>query len=310
MKVIRSIFSAQRGSLWSAGLGVVLGATIAAAAVGQIVSASEYVPPGANPPEGNMPSTVWNRLDLNEPQGNAAIQIDGGGPGEVDVGGAPTSSGIPIGLSVGTPALDMGVNFGGQNILYGVADYGSMAAGSATGYDYLMLLQTAVGSTHTDRFAVDRDGNVMASGDVSTTGRITTTGCFGPIFVGRSGLPYRGNLSGASTGYEAANAICAGDFGGDAHVCSVAELLNSIKCATGSSPIKDPLLDGTEAWVNAGPPGYTSTANDCNGWQTDQPYDPATLDGYYGRIWRFNSANSGNGFVTTCNVAVRFACCK
>ncbi len=66
------------------------------------VIASTYLPPTANPPEGNIPSTVWNRLDLVEPQQGAAIQIDGGGPAEED--GLETK--IPVGMSVGTGDLN------------------------------------------------------------------------------------------------------------------------------------------------------------------------------------------------------------
>ncbi|MCK4858384.1 MAG: hypothetical protein KAT58_10475, partial [candidate division Zixibacteria bacterium] len=242
--------------------GMVLGAVAAGVIVGNAVIASTYIPPTANPPEGNIPSTVWNRLDISGPQQGAAIQIDGGGPAED--GGVKTD--IPVGLSVGASFLDLGPIYGGENVYYGVADYNKMKAEPGVGYDYLMLLQTYddLLTSWNNRFSVDKDGNVEISGDLVTEGQLKSTGCFGPKFVGFTVGEYSGNLGGINMGYDAANDICAFDYGPDAHVCSSAEILNSIKCSKASSPdkIRDPSLDGLGAWINAGPPGYTASSND------------------------------------------------
>jgi hypothetical protein len=246
------------------------------------VTAATYVPPTANPPGGNVPITIWNRMDSVGTQSVAAIDIDGGGPAEVS--GVPT--GKAIGVAVGTSALNLGPTTSGQNIYFGGAAYDQMHAG-----DTLMLLQTYKSGAWTDRLRVDRDGNVSASG------------CFGAKFVGVTATAYTGALNGTGSGYYDANAKCSATFGTSAHVCSSAEMIESLKCAIAGSPIKSVGFNGVDAWTQDGPPGYTAPANDCMGWQSDAGTS-------LGRMWRFNAVTGGQGFLTTCNQSIKFACCK
>ncbi|MFA6603314.1 MAG: hypothetical protein WCT10_00560 [Patescibacteria group bacterium] len=241
------------------------------------VFAATFNPPSAQPPEGNIPVTVWNRTDTTAKQAAAAIEIDGGGPAE---------AGKPVGISVGDIGLDLGKNLGGQNLYYGFAPYANMNAG-----DRLLLLQTSDAGVWTDRASLDRDGNLSVSG------------CFGPVFRGVTTLKFNGNLNDTAGGYFTANTLCVPQFGAGAHVCATAEILNSIKCAGAGSKIKDVAINGQEAWIQDGPPGYTAPANDCQGWQSK-------LANHLGRMWRFQSSNGGQGFLTTCNQDVVFACCR
>jgi hypothetical protein len=293
--------------IWPAMLFMGLSAALAGIAVGQFVLAETYVPPTGPPPTGNIPSTVWNRIDAASPQEGAAIQIDGGGPAELADG---SETNTPVGISVGTNELNMGVQHGGQNVYYGVADYNSMAQDTVEGDDHLLLLQTAVGNTYTNRLRVDREGNVEAEGEITAAGGVNSTGCFGPVFIGKTDTLYNGSVNGA-IGYDSANTACETKFLGDAHVCSTAEIMNSLKCAeAGVSPVIDAGLNGISAWVNAGPPGFTASSNDCEGWSRQLGYDPGANATYYGRTWKFDSNTGGAGFVTTCNVPLPFACCK
>jgi hypothetical protein len=286
--------------------GMSIGAILAAVIVGSTVMATVYIPPTAQPPEGNMPSTVWNAMTSfnHQVQPEAAINIDGGGPGD-DINGNP--SGLPVGISVGSSQLDMGKNSGGQNVIYGVAKKQGMHA-----EDLLMLLQVydADVSGYDDRFSVDQFGNVIVEGDIVTPGQITSTGCFGPVFVGITSIGYSGNLNdlAANKGYFSANEICAANFE-DSHVCLNEEMLTSIKCADPAATPKPPILDtailpdGTFLWVNGGVPGHTTPANDCYGWTSK-------TDKHFGRVWKTLAGNGGQGYLTTCNQSIKFACCK
>ena len=246
-------------------------------------SAANWAEPTANPPYGNIPLPVWNRLDTVKKQENTAVDIDGF-------------------VSAGATTLDLGSTTGGQNLFYGFVPYDNMheanplVAGDKS--DFLMLLETEKNNVWTNRFRVDRDGNVTA------TGSVWSGGCFGPTFVGTTALTYKGDLTpgGTDRGYFAANAKCDQAIAGS-HVCSTAEMLNSIKCATDSAKIKDGGFDGTDGWIQDGPPGFTAPANDCQGWRSS-----ATTD--LGRMWRFDSSKGGTGYLTTCNQLIVFVCCK
>jgi len=114
--------------------------------------AGTYQGPTAAPPGGNIPLTIWNRTASSITQTNAAIAIDGGGPAGV----------APVGISVGTNTLNMGVATAGENLFYGVADYSSMHPD-----DRLINTQVAVGGTYYDRFFVDRSGSGYLSGSLA-----------------------------------------------------------------------------------------------------------------------------------------------
>jgi hypothetical protein len=135
------------------------------------------------------------------------------------------------------------------------------------------------------------DNNVI----MTAAGDINSRRCFGPVYVGQTAATYNG----ARGGYASANALCAASVSGS-HVCTTSEILETIKCNQASLPTTD------MAWISNGPPGYTARANDCTGWTSTSP-SGATI--VYGAIWAFD-ANGGVGWVTTCNMTLKFACCK
>ena len=58
-------------------------------------------------------------------------------------------------------------------------------------------------------------------------------------------------------------------------------------------------------WINSGPPGYTSNANDCKGWaKTGSPLSNQN----FGRIWNFDEQYGG--LLPCDNAGFKFACCK
>lgn len=149
------------------------------------------------------------------------------------------------------------------------------------------------------------------AGDYLTIGadnKISAThsgNCFGPVF---QGVDANAPSSGGVGGYIGANARCA-SYGAGAHVCSTAEVLESIRCtAVPSGPQTAPIFTQTGfAWISNGPPGFTANANDCLGW-TD---GTGVLDGQptYGAVWNF-SPQGGIGWLTSCASPNRFACCR
>ncbi|MBN1585540.1 hypothetical protein JW899_04205 [Candidatus Uhrbacteria bacterium] len=292
-----------RKKAWFLAIGAVVGVVSSGIAVGQAVLASTYLSPTANPPEGNVPSTVWNRLDITGPQEGTAIQIDGGGPAEEPIG---SDTDIPVGLSVGSPFLNMGPTRGGHNVYYGIGNYDRMSADPTAGFDYLLLLQTysQAGGTYNNRLSVDRDGNLIVDGDLQVNGEFgTSSGCFGPVFVGLTPAGYTGNLNGAgNVGYAAANALCAAAFPDGGHVCGTEDILRTVRCSPGSLPVS-----GNRGWVNGGTPGFTTpAANDCMGWTTDNSIATKA----YGAFWDFSGASGGVGYATACGTALPFACCS
>ncbi len=142
------------------------------------------------------------------------------------------------------------------------------------------------------------DNNVT----VTAAGDINSRRCFGPVYVGQTAATYTGDLNGAANvGYDDANALCNTAIPGS-HVCTTAEILETIKCNRASLPTTG------MAWISSGPPGYTARANDCVGWTSTSP-SPVDGSTVYGAIWAFD-ANGGIGWVTTCNMTLKFACCK
>lgn len=154
---------------------------------------------------------------------------------------------------------------------------------------------------YSSRFTVD------VTGDVWADGRIKSEGCFGSTFVGFTAT---GGPSGNGVyrpqdvnGYYDANNNCAADHSGS-HVCTSAEILESIKCSEEGHPIRT-VLDGTRGWVNAGPPGHISNYNDCEGWSSSSASS-------YARYWIFDLITGGRGTGVSCNTfnGIQFACCK
>lgn len=186
----------------------------------------------------------------------------------------------------------------GQYLYYGAARYDESDPGglyySHPKEDYLIWFQTrdldAPGDPTVDRFKVNVSGDVYA------------TGCFGPIFVGLTAGNY---APGDVSGYYGAHNRCRADYPGYAgvHVCTSQEILESIKCSVDGDPIRL-VTDGTAAWVNGGPPGFTANTNDCQGWTS-------SASNTYGRYWIFNLASGGRGTTTSCNSpGIPFTCCR
>jgi hypothetical protein len=151
MKKRSAVPDRRRSRRWSVGSLVALGVLVTGAGW-QLAQAATFRGPTAAPPDGNIPATIWNRLSSIGKQTGAAIDIDGGGPGGTN----------PVGVSVGTPTLNMGSAAGGDNLFYGVADYNAMHAS-----DSLLKLQVVTsGTNYYQRFTVDRVGTGTFSGDL------------------------------------------------------------------------------------------------------------------------------------------------
>jgi hypothetical protein len=232
--------------------------------------AATYQGPTMAPPGGNVPTTIWNTYGLASTQTNANITIDG-------------VVSADRGAILGKQNIDLGASAGGQNVLYGVGTYSLMHA-----QDYLMLLQTEASGAYTTKFTVSKDGNVKAAG------------CFGPTLAGLTSSSYAAGTS-PILSYYAANNTCNSSFAGS-HVCTAEEMLQSISCSVAGDPIRT--LGGQIAWINGGPPGYTSNSNDCVGWTSNSSSS-------YGRYWSFDNTTGGYGTTTSCNApGLKFACCR
>lgn len=244
--------------------------------------AVEWVEPTAIPPSANPPGFVWTRSPSDPAQVGGQFNVAGAGR----VGGLFESLG---GAVFGSATLDLGSGAGGQNALYGSAKYSGLHANDA-----LLLLQTASDANPpvlTDRLRVNRDGDLVASGD------FTVQGCFGPVFLGRTTAGFQGNVGG-SPGYISANSRCNGTFDGS-HVCTTAEVLNSINCGA----IASVGLAETDMWIANLAPSLPTPTNDCVGWTT------ASSD-WWGIKWRFNEDTGGGAFAERCSTSLSFACCR
>lgn len=132
--------------------------------------------------------------------------------------------------------------------------------------------------------------------------------CSGSLFYGFSSTSYVYNAS-AKIDYVKADALC----GVGAHVCSGQEMIKTMRCkATVFDGFKGNSVD-EEGWLNTGPPGAPTKANDCSGWTTNSAY-------VYGAFWKVSEDTTtyskyGYGLVGACNKSTAtdnrpFACCK
>jgi hypothetical protein len=99
-------------------------------------------------------------------------------------------------------------------------------------------------------------------------------------------------------GYQAANNICQSEYPGS-HFCRTHEILYTIQF----EDISSWGVDGSNAWIAEGPPGYTYDSNDCNGYT-----DAASTK--LGAFWLFNSNGGGAGWLVNCAQVKALACCK
>ncbi|MFC1639127.1 hypothetical protein ACFL26_02565 [Patescibacteria group bacterium] len=282
----------------------VAGVAFAAIGLAARTAVATYVGPMEGPPYGNLPITIWNRHPtimagnpaLPEKQDDAIINIDG------------TASLGDLDLSLGGDASDSNNLLLGQALFYDGTATGADDVVHMDVDDYWVRLQGYYQNHETnpdqyfDMFSVSRGGGVFARGDFLSYGDVNADGCFGAVFVGLTSSTFRPT---SISGYYGANTKCDIDHPGS-HVCTTQEMLESLQCSEPGDPFRS-VADGSEAWINAGPPGYTADANDCRGW-TVTPADSNTA---YVRFWIFNLASGGKGTSASCNAMdKRFACCK
>lgn len=120
----------------------------------------------------------------------------------------------------------------------------------------------------------------------------------GPSQIVLTTNSYDGNLTftGGYVGYQAANMICNAQLNGS-HMCQSSEIISYINNSSIGS------LDGSNAWVAEGAPGYTANANDCSGWTNNSTT-------YLGAFWYFIAGGGGNGSLINCSQLKPIACCK
>jgi len=108
-------------------------------------------------------------------------------------------------------------------------------------------------------------------------------------------------FTGGFTGYDAGNKICNSEQPGS-HFCRTDEIIYLIQ-KNGASGFSS--INGQNAWIADGPPGYTGTnaADDCSGWTNG-------TTSYLGHFWIFNSTGGGSGALIHCGTVKKIACCK
>jgi len=216
------------------------------------------------------------------------------------------SRGPTSGVGNGTEKWFIGMNSTGDNLLFqrngttsdmvidtgGHVGIGTSSPSASAALDVNGTAQMSVAKVTAGAAA----GLVLTAKDATGLAEwkqiVYATDCTGGKFDHLTGSTYNGNRG----GYQAANTIC----GTDMHVCTPDEILRSVYCTP-----PNPLPGSGIAWVNNGPPGFTSpAANDCNGWT-------AASSSNYGTFWQFSGASGGKGFATGCSaiVALKFACC-
>jgi len=202
-----------------------------------------------------------------------------------------------VGIGTGSPgsALDVKGTLRLSGSTSGYVGFAPQAAAGSTVYTWPSSVPAAASLS-----AIPAGNAVLTSNTSGTMAWSKADACT----VGRkfTGLSAASTYNGSRGGYNGLTSVC----GGSATVCTVEEMINSIKCAqanAGADPIESAALAGNPAWIIGGPPGTeTAKANDCNGWTssaTDQ----------YGRYWLYDG-NGGKFNVSTCNQQTYFACCN
>lgn len=103
--------------------------------------------------------------------------------------------------------------------------------------------------------------------------------------------------TGGFVGYQAADQICNAEFAGS-HMCQTDEVISYIHNYS-ITP-----LNGLNAWISEGAPGYTANSNDCAGWTNN------SNSLYLGSFWYFDSNGGGNGSLINCSLQKSIACCE
>jgi hypothetical protein len=112
-------------------------------------------------------------------------------------------------------------------------------------------------------------------------------------YVTSTPVTYNGNQG----GYSAVNAMCDALVTGS-HVCTAEEILQTINSGNSAS-----IPNSTTLWINNGPPGYTTNANDCIGWTN-------AASTSFAPVWVKLASGDGFGALERCNASRSYACCK
>ena len=235
---------------------------------------------GATPASQTL--TINGKLQIGNSAGTAVAyafpQADGALNQVLTTNGSGTTSWTALNLSSATGTL--GVVNGGTG-LSSVATGTVLAATSANTFSPITATS---GTTYLTN----------SSGSISWG---TVPGA--AVFVGLTTATSTGNFG--ANGYKSGDAVCSGTAGvfSGSHVCSTAEILYTI--STNISLIAP--SSGSTAWISNGPPGYTVSANDCNGHISAGGAD-------LGAFWSFSGDSGGAGWLTNCSVVKNLACCK
>jgi len=171
-------------------------------------------------------------------------------------------------------------------------------------------------SDEADLFRVNQSGDVTAVTSSATRMRsnnycdATGANCFDPSGGWSTGISTiflttattAGSFSwGGAVGYDAGNKICANEQSGS-HFCRTDEIIYLIQ-KNGTSSFS--AINGQDAWIADGPPGYTGSAaaDDCVGWTNN------TINNL-GHFWIFSTAGGGRGALIHCGTVKKIACCK
>jgi len=272
-------------------------AVAASALVIRTVDAATFQEPTQAAPLGNIPITIWNRNAATGTQTNAAIAIDGNG--------ATASPSPQYGLSVSSDTLVLPSN---ANLFYG-----NISGGNADGSSSLALfrsggtsvfrvntlgdLKLIKGVPYTWPAAQGAAGTTLVNDGAGNLSWATSAGGGTACTIGGmfDHLTATTAMGGQYGNYDAVNVVCASGT----HICSAEEILRTINCAKATLP-----SGGVQAWIAAGPPGFTFPAvNDCAGWSS-------SLSTSFGALWQFEGTTGGKGYATACNSPLKTACCK
>jgi hypothetical protein len=116
------------------------------------------------------------------------------------------------------------------------------------------------------------------------------------VFLNLTSGTYNGAIiNGSLVGYQAANDICNRTYS-NSYFCKSSDVIAYI------NNVNIAWFAGT-AWVANGPPGYTASANDCEGWTT-------ATTAKLGSFWQFENNGGGMGWLTNCGNTKPLACCR
>lgn len=227
-----------------------------------------------------------------------------------------TNGYVGIGTSSPSGLLTVGQNSGNQFIVnsagevvggYWMAGVIGLAYGG-TGATTATSARENLGLADVYKFGINAtgtNGEVWIS-DGDGRGQWVATSTLGiggggyAIFTGTTTATTDGSIASSSlVGYAAANLMCDFEYPGS-HFCHTYEMITSID----KGDITNWGNDTTSAWVAEGPPGYTTNANDCNGWTNNTSSDT------YGAFWLFNSNGGGAAWLVNCSVSRPLTCCS